>query len=98
MDAAFFGVLDEHVLVEVVSRITFREVPVLRRLLRADRIGASLPPALEIEVHGALADYWFVRGDFRADPAPGHEAVDQDCRCLLYTSDAADDLLCVDLG
>jgi len=22
----------------------------------------------------------------------------QDCGCLLYTSDAADDLLCVDLG
>src|SRR5680860_1841365 len=28
----------------------------------------------------------------------GHEHLHTVCRCLLYTSDAADDLLCVDLG
>ena len=28
----------------------------------------------------------------------GHRRADQRCPCLLYTSDAADDLLCVDLG
>ena len=47
------------------------------------------------------------RVDPRArDADPGHDRQPETpwpglrllCRCLLYTSDAADDLLCVDLG
>ena len=33
-----------------------------------------------------------------AHPQPGGEGQATQSRCLLYTSDAADDLLCVDLG
>src|SRR5680860_309453 len=35
---------------------------------------------------------------FKSRSCPVREGVDNSLACLLYTSDAADDLLCVDLG
>src|SRR5450756_3101214 len=51
--------------------------------------------ALTIYVNGTLAVRLASSGEFVDAAAVGH-AVSEGC--LLYTSDAADDLLCVDLG
>src|SRR5450756_3110731 len=45
---------------------------------------------------GCLAICYFFFFFFFFFPLPG--PLDLACACLLYTSDAADDLLCVDLG
>ena len=54
---------------------------------RQAKVRARHKPAI-----GRLADVKFRRHD------EATQEFGRWCRCLLYTSDAADDLLCVDLG
>src|SRR5450756_2996504 len=48
---------------------------------------------------GEMARFWLSRHDMFRELATMIQAIEAQFRdCLLYTSDAADDLLCVDLG
>src|SRR5680860_83303 len=60
---------------------------------------ASSPPAHTPHVIGYLSAGTVVeQGEGVESPAIGDRVVALNMGCLLYTSDAADDLLCVDLG
>src|SRR5659263_781353 len=86
--------------VHVVREVGVVTQPVDRALVPAIDVGRHEPVGqrrvVQVEVRGAVAGV----GTFGAllaghgDPHAGGETLG----CLLYTSDAADDLLCVDLG
>src|SRR5450756_913301 len=68
----------------------------------AVRVSICLPPALLFarvfeRVRGWVGPAAAARGRRRPGASDRGRAADQHA-CLLYTSDAADDLLCVDLG
>ena len=50
---------------------------------------------MKIHTNPDGADFDFSGGDLHVDLHPAHSDV---FPCLLYTSDAADDMQCVDLG
>src|SRR5450756_951564 len=56
--------------------------------------------ALAAEIGASYIGVVFADGPRRVSPAQGRKILDAAGTgvCLLYTSDAADDLLCVDLG
>ena len=63
--------------------------------LYAHCLGGGTKPRITVTTHPAADGQWvwYLGGDIAEA-----EGVARDPACLLYTSDAADDLLCVDLG
>src|SRR5665213_4278491 len=83
------------VLIASAANLVFAQQPVAQ-----EGTTASADPILTIAPHSENAPYWVsgqansifqMHGHFHS-PYEGANS------CLLYTSDAADDLLCVDLG
>src|SRR5680860_935275 len=77
------------------------ERPVQQRQVarpRSNRVGSARPPAADRACASGLNSHHGLSRpttSVEANLSPDHAA---DPSCLLYTSDAADDLLCVDLG
>ena len=60
-------------------------------------MGLSIPAGVFLSTD-SLSEIPDAMVSVRGDAVSGRPAVERFICCLLYTSDAADDLLCVDLG
>ena len=69
----------------------------IRDLVRSRGLGDVYKRQVQIEP-GSVGVEKGVAPGLQCQQEERVEGVEQLCRCLLYTSDAADDLLCVDLG